>query len=167
MIQVSSLLRELILRATAMPVEYDEQGRDGKIVDLIFEEIEWSSAPQLHMPAPQDTRLVRMQEAFARNPGDKRTLEEWASDEGISCRTLARLFHREIGITFRHWRHQMRVLAAVPRLAMGEQVTSVALELGYDSPGAFAAMFRRLMGVAPSQYFVKTTEFSSKSGPHH
>jgi AraC-like DNA-binding protein len=155
-IDVSPLLRELILRATAMPVEYDEQGRDGKIIALIFEEIEWSSAPQLHMPTPNDVRLLRIQDAFASDPGDKRTLEEWASSEGVSCRTLARLFHRELGVSFRHWRHQMRSLAAIPRLAMGEPVTTVALELGYDTPAAFAAMFRRITGRTPSQYFAKS-----------
>lgn len=41
----------------------------------------------------------------------------------------------------------------MPRLAAGEAVTSVALDLGYETPGAFAAMFRRLMGTTPSRYF--------------
>jgi AraC-like DNA-binding protein len=32
------------------------------------------------------------------------------------------------------------------------QITSLAAKFGYETPGAFAAMFKRVMGVAPSQY---------------
>ncbi|WP_275287644.1 helix-turn-helix domain-containing protein [Halomonas elongata] len=35
---------------------------------------------------------------------------------------------------------------ALPRLAAGEPVTRIALDLGYESPGAFATMFRRQLG---------------------
>ncbi|MEC9455075.1 MAG: helix-turn-helix domain-containing protein, partial [Pseudomonadota bacterium] len=37
-----------------------------------------------------------------------------------------------------------------------ESVLEIALNLGYESPSAFAAMFRRALGVAPSAYFSKT-----------
>ena len=40
----------------------------------------------------------------------------------------------------------------LPRLAAGEAVTTVALDLGYDSPAAFSTMFKRLMGIAPNRY---------------
>ena len=40
--------------------------------------------------------------------------------------------------------------AAVGRLAGGASVTRVALELGYDSPSAFSAMFRRVLDATPS-----------------
>jgi len=32
-------------------------------------------------------------------------------------------------------------------------VTNVALDLGYDSPSAFIAMFRRTLGVTPNKLF--------------
>lgn len=152
-IHVSSLLRELILCATDMPVEYDENGRDGKIVNLIFDEIEWSRTPVLKMPVLHDPRLVRIQQEFAANPGNPQTLQELALKAEVSCRTLARLFRQETGASFRTWRHQMRILAALPRLATGDSVTGIALDLGYETPGAFAAMFRGLMGAPPSRYF--------------
>jgi AraC-like DNA-binding protein len=31
-------------------------------------------------------------------------------------------------------------------------VTAIALDLGYESPSAFTAMFRRAFGVPPGQY---------------
>ena len=55
-------------------------------------------------------------------------------------------------MSFAAWRQQACLLMALPRLAAGETVTSVALDLGYDSPAAFATMFKRRLGLSPSQY---------------
>jgi AraC-like DNA-binding protein len=68
-------------------------------------------------------------------------------------RTLARLFRRETGLSFAAWRQQLRLLRALERLAAGEPVTAVALDLGYSGPSAFVAMFRRALGVSPGRYF--------------
>ncbi|MDF3859203.1 helix-turn-helix domain-containing protein, partial [Achromobacter denitrificans] len=45
-----------------------------------------------------------------------------------------------------------RLLAAMERLARGERVLEVALDLGYESPSAFAAMFRKAVGEPPSAF---------------
>ena len=72
---------------------------------------------------------------------------------GASERTLARLFERETGMSFRAWRQQLRLLRALELLAAGTPVTRVALDLGYESTSAFSAMFRRVLGTAPTRYF--------------
>ncbi|MGV8267592.1 helix-turn-helix domain-containing protein, partial [Pseudomonas aeruginosa] len=59
----------------------------------------------------------------------------------------------ELGVTFVHWRRQVRLAAALPRLAAGEAVARIAVDLGYQTPSAFSAMFRRLTGSTPSRYF--------------
>ncbi|MFD2501174.1 helix-turn-helix domain-containing protein [Rhizorhabdus histidinilytica] len=56
------------------------------------------------------------------------------------------------GSQLRRWRQQACLLIALPRLAAGEAVTTIALDLGYESPAAFTTMFKRLAGVAPSHY---------------
>ena len=38
-------------------------------------------------------------------------------------------------------------------LAAGRPVTVLALDLGYDSPSAFIAAFKRAFGVTPARYF--------------
>ena len=50
-----------------------------------------------------------------------------------------------------------KLMEALIRLAQGHSVLRVALELGYGSHSAFSAMFRRVMGVAPSDYFRPST----------
>ena len=146
------MLRELVRRVTAMPVEYDEKGHDGKIVSLVLDEINWSPAKDVVMPVLRDPRLLAIDRALASNPGDPRTLEQWAAVAGASARTLTRLFLRETSMSFRSWRDQFRALAAIPALANGKSVTALAMELGYETPAAFAAMFRRVTGLTPSQY---------------
>jgi AraC-like DNA-binding protein len=136
-----------------MPVDYDVDGRDGRIIELALEEIEWAQDRPLHLPAFKDRRLVKISKQLQATPSDKRTLAEWAIGVNTSSRTLARLFRAEAGMSFMHWRQQVRVLASLPRLAAGEAIANVAVDLGYETPGAFAAMFRRLMGTVPSQYF--------------
>lgn len=40
-------------------------------------------------------------------------------------------------------------MEALARLGGGASVTSVALDVGYDSPSAFTAMFKRVLGTCP------------------
>ncbi|WP_321960447.1 helix-turn-helix domain-containing protein [Paraburkholderia sp. J7] len=48
----------------------------------------------------------------------------------------------------------MSVLCTVwERLATGQSILDVTLSMGYDSPGAFTSMFKKQLGVVPSEYF--------------
>ncbi|MHA6848820.1 helix-turn-helix domain-containing protein [Ralstonia syzygii] len=85
-------------------------------------------------------------------PADERSLHDWANAVGASSRTLVRLFQAAFGLSFRDWRQQMRLLAAIPLLAAGTPITKVAGDAGYDTPSAFSLMFRRVMGMTPRQY---------------
>ena len=154
-IAVSPLLRELILRAVELPLLYDERGPAGRVMALILDEIRTLPELPLHLPWPADPRLRRLCEAIRGDPASERRLEDWAADVGASSRTLARLFRRETGMSFGAWRQQVRLVDALGRLATGQPVTTVALDLGYQSPSAFTSMFRRALGRAPTRYFLE------------
>ena len=49
-------------------------------------------------------------------------------------------------------KQQARLLESVRRLAGGAPVTTVALDLGYESASAFSTMFRRALGMAPRAF---------------
>ena len=150
---VSPLLRELILRACALPLAYDEAGPGGRLMALILDEIAALPTVALDLPQPRDPRLARICRALAGEPGATRSLADWGREAGASTRTLARLFVKETGLAFGAWRQQARLLAATAMLAAGEPITRIALDLGYESPSAFTAMFKRALGAPPSQYF--------------
>lgn len=151
-LSVSPLLRELVVRATELPLQYDESGPAGHVVALILSELHGLQSLPLQLPMPRDKRLRQICEALLAAPGDTRLLDDWARTAHASPRTLARLFVSETGLTFGAWRQQARVLEAMGRLGSGVPVTQVALDLGYDSVSAFSAMFRRASGTSPSEY---------------
>ena len=70
-------------------------------------------------------------------------------------RTFTRSFKKEAGMGVAVWRQQARLMHALSLLSSGESITKVALEVGYDSPSAFTAMFHRAFGVPPSQFEVR------------
>ncbi|GES29907.1 helix-turn-helix domain-containing protein [Streptomyces angustmyceticus] len=53
---------------------------------------------------------------------------------------------------FGQWRTRVRLRAAMPLLAGGATVAAVAARVGYASPSAFVAAFRRAVGVPPGAY---------------
>ena len=152
LIRASSLLEALMDEAVRMPVHYDEEGRDGKLVDLLLGEIGCMPEVMLHVPIPLDPRLGRICAAVIADTSSDLTLDDWADRSGLSRRTLTRMFRRETGQSFSAWRQRVRLLEALARLGAGESVTNVALDVGYDSPSAFTAMFRRELGAAPRHY---------------
>jgi AraC-like DNA-binding protein len=150
---VSQLLRELVLRMTALSPRADSAGH---MTALILEELATAPSLDLRLPMPRDARLRRLCRAVLECPDDMRELPELARIAAASTRSLARLFQSELGMSFTAWRRQALLLEALRRLAEGAPVTTVALDLGYSTPSAFTYMFRRALGVVPSRFFART-----------
>jgi AraC-like DNA-binding protein len=106
---------------------------------------------QVRLPVSAPAR--QLARALRADPADHRTLQEWGREVAASDRTLARAFAAETGVPFGRWRTQLRLAAALPLLAAGEPVTRVAGRVGYDTPSAFVAAFRRETGQTPAAYF--------------
>lgn len=151
-LQVSKLLRELILMAATFPESYPVDGPEDRLMRVILDQLSQQTTAPLALAMPQDNRIRKVAEAMLADPADNRRLEDWSRYAGASPRTLARLFQSETGMTFRAWRQQLRLQRALEMLADGQAVTSVSLDLGYESPSAFIAMFRRVLGASPTRY---------------
>jgi AraC-like DNA-binding protein len=129
--------------------------RDGRIMDLILDEVRVLPVLPLHLHMPSDVRLLRICELLQQQLDDRSTMADWARRLAVDVKTIQRLFVKETGMTFGQWRQQARLLRALELLATGEKVIGVALALGYDSPSAFATMFRKQFGQTPSQFFIE------------
>jgi AraC-like DNA-binding protein/mannose-6-phosphate isomerase-like protein (cupin superfamily) len=154
-VTVSPLLRELILRAASFPLGYEARGPEARVMQLILDEIRISWTLPLHLPIASHPRLASMCLAIMNEPKRGGTLEDWSKRVGMSSRTVARLFRRHTGMTYGNWCQQARLLSALRRLAAGQSVKRVALEVGYTSPSAFTSMFKRAFGTSPSNYFAE------------
>lgn len=151
-VRVGSLFHQLLLVTAQLPALYDEDGRDGALIDLIMHELRSADPLPVFAPIPRDPSLSRLCKAFLHSPSVASSPEEWARRLNTSPRTFARLFHQQTGLTFSHWRKQACLLAALSRLTAGESVTQVALDLGYESPSAFSTMFRKALGESPTDF---------------
>jgi AraC-like DNA-binding protein len=150
--EVNGLLRELI----AMLAEHESE-RDTHYADLAYRlvalELAHAARYSLRIPLPDasDRRLDRLCRAVIENPSVDISFEQHAASVGASVRTLARLFSRALGLGFAEWRRQVQLAIALSRLAEGQSISAVAHALGYRL-SSFSDMFRRELGVSPSEF---------------
>lgn len=149
-LEVSSLLRELVL---ALAQEAPDERRESMLAMLILDEVARSTTRPIRVALPSDKRLQSLCETLIADPASPLTLDDWAGRVGASGRTLARLFERELGMSFGQWRQQVRLAHAAPLIARGLPLSRVAAELGYASQSAFSAMFKKTFGQSPRAFF--------------
>ncbi len=149
---MTSLVRALIIEAISLGPDEADSPRGQLLCDLLLHEIPRLVEQPLALPLPSDPRLVALCRGFIAAPDARAPLDDWANRAGMSRRSLTRHFRQETGLAVERWRQQACVFAALPRLIDGEKVTTVALDIGYDSPAAFTTMFRRMLGRTPRDY---------------
>jgi AraC-like DNA-binding protein len=147
--ETSRLLRELLHRA--LELERDAV-RLERLRAVILDEIGALREAPLHLPLPKDARIRRITDALIATPSDNRSLSDWSRIAGASERTLARNFREDTGLTFGAWRQRLRLMKAIDWLSEGQAINRIAFELGYESPSAFIAMFRRQTGQSPRRF---------------
>ena len=162
-VEVSALLRQLVLAAVDMAPRYPDHGRDAAVVNLILHEIRNVTPLPLDMPLPADPALRQLCDAFLRAPDIHQPPARWATALHVSERTLHRRFRAATGLSFAQWRQRACVLHSLRRLATGTPVARVAAELGYENPAAFTAAFKSLLGRPPTAYGT-TSEAAGRPG---
>jgi AraC-like DNA-binding protein len=156
-LDVTPLARELIVRAAALPADYDEAGDDGLLTRLLMAEIRRLPRSALDLPLPESADLTQLCERILADLSTRRPSTHDAGEMHTSTRTLYRRFLRETGITFARWKQQARLLESIRRLAEGVPVTTLSIDLGYESPSAFSTMFRRALGTSPRAFSAAAT----------
>ncbi|NEA52547.1 helix-turn-helix transcriptional regulator [Streptomyces sp. SID10815] len=123
---------------------------------VLLEVLRPADGAVFELPLPADPRARETAALLLDDPADPRGLGELAHAVGSSTRTLLRLFLAETGMTFTRWRTHARLQAALAHLAEGEPVGRVAERVGYATPSAFVAAFRRVTGTTPAAYFARS-----------
>jgi AraC-like DNA-binding protein len=155
-VNVSPLLRELMIHTVKLGMLDENIASHARLIAFLMDQLSVLPAIPLQLPLPEDGRAKRAVEWLRAHPDDPGLIKSVARRVATSARTLERVFQKETGMTFGKWRQQLRLLHAMRLLAAGRPVTAVALEVGYDSPSAFIAMFRRTLGTTPYRYFGAT-----------
>ncbi len=154
---VSGLAREILLTLTG-PRNYDRAARDhdraalARLRRVLVDELHEADEQPLQLPEPRDDRLQAVAEMLYKQPADNTSLAELGQAIGASGRTLSRLFHNELGMTFYEWRTQLRIYHALVLLADGHDTTHVAHACGWANPSSFIAAFTSIIGTTPGRY---------------
>ncbi|CCH30136.1 helix-turn-helix transcriptional regulator [Actinosynnema sp. NPDC047251] len=149
-VDVTPLLRELLLAAVEFAADYDLAGREGAVAALLLHEIAALAPLPLHVALPSSPDLADLCRGYLDAPDARATNTEWAARVAMSERAFTRRFRHELGLSPATWRLRARLLAAAPLLRT-RTVTEVAAHLGYSSPAAFTAAFSATFGLPPSR----------------
>lgn len=155
---VNPLIRELIRAFSELPVEYDENGKEGRLAGVLLDQLAGAQEVALSLPWPRDRRLRELCTDLQENPDGGSSLSAYGRRLRLSERSLSRLFQKETGMSFRLWRQRSRLLSSLALLERGDRVTDVALACGYGSLSAFIAAFREQMGFTPGELLAGVKE---------
>jgi AraC-like DNA-binding protein len=89
---------------------------------------------------------------LASDPARRWTLAEVAGEVGVSPVYLTQVFAQAEGAPLYRYQLRLRLAAALDRLADCEDLTTLALDLGFSSHSHFTAAFRKLHGCAPVDF---------------
>ena len=151
MFTASDLAREVLLTLTG-PRELRPLPRSARLRRVLVDELHEAPEQPLQLPEPHDDRLRAIAQMLYENPADNTSLAELGRTIGASARTLSRLFHNELGMTFYEWRTQLRIYHALVLLADGHDTTHVAHACGWANPSGFIAAFTSIIGTTPGRY---------------
>ncbi|WP_216895808.1 helix-turn-helix transcriptional regulator [Nocardia alni] len=155
--QASPLAREVLLALTASrnyddtATAYSRPART-RLLRVLVDELHEATERTLQLPEPRDDRLQALSRTLHENPADNTSLAELGKTIGASPRTLSRLFHDELGMTFYEWRTQLRIYHALVLLSEGHDTTRTAYACGWSNPSSFIAAFTAILGTTPGRY---------------
>jgi AraC-like DNA-binding protein len=149
---VSGLAREILLTLTGDAARDHDRAASARLRRVLVDELHEAREQPLQLPEPRDDRLQAVARKLYESPADNTSLANLGQAVGASSRTLSRLFHDELGMTFYEWRTQLRVYHALVLLADGHDTTHVAHACGWANPSSFIAAFNSIIGTTPGRY---------------
>lgn len=149
---VSPLIVAILDHLRARPVGTPHDEETDRLLHVLVDQLAHAPCAGSYLPSSSDPALGAVLQFLDTHPDDNRTMAALARLANTTERTLIRRAQRDLGMPLSEWRQRLRILKAMPLLAAGRTVESVALELGYASSSAFITMFRRLMQQTPAEF---------------
>jgi AraC-like DNA-binding protein len=94
--------------------------------------------------------IEHVRQLLAQRPADRTRLSDLAAAVDLSTFHLCREFRLVTNTTISAYRTDLRVRASLERVTAGEDLTSIALSLGFVSHSHFTHAFKAIFGVVPS-----------------
>ncbi|WP_306350544.1 AraC family transcriptional regulator [Flavobacterium sp. '19STA2R22 D10 B1'] len=112
-----------------------------------------SGALPLMVPVSQHPQLIPIMEHLVHSLAEDINLIKVAEKFSIAPRTLQRLFQKEMGMSMAHYIKTARIIKSVELLSeKGQNVSSVAYKVGYESLPTFSNNFLKIIGRRPQEF---------------
>jgi AraC-like DNA-binding protein/quercetin dioxygenase-like cupin family protein len=153
---VAPVIREMLLHARRWPIDRSSTTPAvdrffATLADLIIESLDQKEL--LWLPTSRHPLVDAAIEFMIDHQGEAMTIDDVCVAIGTSQRSLRRAFGSEIGMPWRQYLLQTRLLGAMALLAQPQpNVLAVAMAVGFDSVSGFTRAFRRYAGETPLAY---------------
>lgn len=155
---VGPIAKAIFLDLKHRGVRDPQNPEDARLMRVLIDQLSVGSPLECFLPLSNDQALKQVLAELCKNPGDCRSLVEWARHVHSTERTLARRCKRDLGMTFLEWRQRLRLSRALTMLSDGLSVQAIAHKLGYSTTSAFIAMFHRAIGTTPNAFRGRSRE---------
>ena len=155
---VDNLLREMILHT---------KDWDGKITKndsskyyflkalkgILPEKRDKQLAFPVQQPFPKDENLLKIARYIHTNLEKPLTIESTAKEFGMSTRTLSRKFKEILGMNYVRFLRSLRITRSLELMLEDKyNMYEIAMMVGYNSLSSFSNIFKKVIGVAPTEY---------------
>lgn len=147
---LSPLIKAILADFAERRITLPETEADRRLALVLVDQLLKAPRRESFLPVSDDVLLQPVINALQADPSDRRSLAEWARSLQTTEKTLSRRFQGQLGVSFNEWRQRLKLVASLSLIEDGQSVQSIAKTLGYNSPSAFIAMFRRLTGTSPT-----------------
>lgn len=158
-IAVSALVRELMIYSLRWPIDRGPgSAEDDAVAETFFKTLSHLVSEALDHEAPlslptSEHPVVAAAMAYTKAHLDSVTADQVSRAVAVSERTLRRHFQDEIGLSWRTYLFNARMLRAMALLAApGQSVQDTASAVGFDSLSAFTRAFTQFCGDTPTAY---------------
>lgn len=100
-----------------------------------------------------DPRIIQSCQYITSNLANPLTIDEIARHACLSASRLTHLFREEVGVNILRWREEQRMIRAKLLLEITQDaIGSIGRRIGYEDQLYFSRVFRKQVGVSPSEY---------------
>jgi AraC-like DNA-binding protein len=151
-LSVGPIFRAILADFAERNISTAKTREDRRLMHVLLDQIRRAPVCKTYLPSASTPLMEAILGQLQTDPGDDRTVCDWAKGYNVTERTLTRMCQRELGMPLGEWRQRLRFLRALSALETSRDIKEIAFDLGYSNPSAFIVMFRKLSGKTPQQY---------------
>lgn len=149
---ISSVIKELALHAAKYNYDIKPNTEQKRLLQVIADLLCKQKKQYNHLYLPKDIRLKKIQTYLLGPTKNGTSLDTISKVASLSGKQVTRLIKKEININFSTWRQQILIYKSITMMSYENNLTKIALSLGFNSSASFCRTFKAIKGITASMY---------------